>query len=112
MAKRQGVKKIDSSEVMGEGSYVTFRPIPYSAVRDILKMNEDESEVSGTNRLETSDYIVNLVIDALVEWDWVGYDDEPLPIPTTLDEFCKTLNTFETQFLTKQLLGSVERSKN
>ncbi len=107
MAKRQGVRKIDSSEVMGEGSYVKAKPIPYKDSRAVLDLPDDMG--SG----EKADMVTDLIAQSLVEWDWVDYDDEPLPVPKSTEEMYEIgLNTNEVTFLTKELLGSVEQRKN
>lgn len=107
MAKRQSTRRIFTDEVMGEGSYVIAKSIPYVVVRKALQMDN-----SGMSKLEQSDYVSQIVVDALVEWDWVDYDDKPLDIPTTVEELAETINTSELKFLISELIGSEAKSKN
>jgi hypothetical protein len=106
MAKRQGVRKVDSEEVQGKGSYVKVRPIPYKDSRAAVNVGDDVS--TG----EKADMVTDLIVNSLIEWDWVDYDGEPLPLPTTTEEMAEILTTDEVNFLTRDLLGSAERSKN
>lgn len=106
MAKRQGVRKIDSSDVMGPGSYVKVRPIPYKDSRAALDVGDDVG--AGAK----ADMVTDLIVGALVEWDWVDYGGEPLLLPKTTEEMAEILNTDEVKFLSGELIGSAERSKN
>ncbi len=106
MAKRKSTRRIPTDKVMGEGSYVIARSIPYSAVRKALQADD------GSSTLEQSDYVSQIVVDALVEWDWVDYDDNPMDIPTTVEELADTLNTSELKFLVGEFIGSESQAKN
>lgn len=107
MAKRKSTRRISTDEVMGDGSYVIAKSIPYSVVRKALQMDD-----GGMSKLEQSDYVSQIIIDALVKWDWVDYDDKPLDVPTTIEELVETINTSELKFLISELIGSESKAKN
>jgi len=101
MAKRQSIRRIDSEEVMGEGSYVIARSILYSEARGAKDEGDDKDIV-----------VLNLVADSLVEWDWVDFDGNDMPLPKDGTELSQMLTIPEVQFLTQELMGSLEKQKN
>lgn len=106
MAKRQGIKRVDSSEVMGEGSYVEFSPVMYEDAKN-ASIQRDESD-----NTKNAELVIDLIVGALREWDWVDFDGKPLPLPKTGAELEKILTVTEVQFLTREMVGNVERQKN
>lgn len=88
MAKRKHKKfrRIDSSEVQGDGSYVVLQSPGYDALGDLLAFSElkagedgkvDVSKISP----ETIGAILGLLEKVVVGWNWVDDDDNPLPQP-------------------------------
>jgi len=106
MAKRQGTRRVDSTEVMGEGSFVKFRPILYKSAVDAVNARNDDDEMKNAK------LVTGLIVDALLEWDWVDYDGNPLPLPETSEQLEEMLTVNEVQFLTREMVGSGERQKN
>ena len=87
---------IKTDEVMGEGSFVVFLR-PDLMVKDQVAqqdMLEDagvkfniKGEMTG-GEFTPSDmkrFGLESLSDALIEWDWVDFDGEPLPMPTPDD---------------------------
>ena len=78
MAKRKHKKfrVVDSSEIQGEGSFVKIKNI---------SLNEILEHSQGTDGKPSDEEAAHLGLqvldDMIVEWDWVGDDDEPLPVP-------------------------------
>lgn len=106
MAKRQGIRRVDSVEVMGEGSYVEFTPIIYGKAKQAAQQKDDGDNVKN------ADLVVDLLAGALRAWDWVDFDDDPLPLPQTGAELEDMLTVNEVQFLTREMVGTAERAKN
>lgn len=106
MAKRQGIRRVDSAEVMGEDSYVEFTPIIYARAKQAAKQKDDKDDI------EKADLVIDLIAGALRAWDWVGFDDAPLLLPKTGPELEEMLTVNEVQFLTREMVGSVEQRKN
>jgi hypothetical protein len=88
MAKRKHKKfrKIDSSEVQGEGSFVVIQSPGFDVLGDLLAVANidanalENNDFSGLSS-ETVDGIFSLLEKVVVEWDWVDDEDNPLPQP-------------------------------
>jgi hypothetical protein len=101
MPQRQTTRRIASDEVQGEGSYVTLRAMSYGFVRDAGRQavfdsdGKPRTDASLDEQLKVFD---KLIIDSIVEWNWVDDKGEPLPVPTVSDDLDRLMNT-EIKFL-------------
>ena len=106
MAKRNvETRRIDSAEVMGEGSYVVLKPVKYGRIREAIAMSQSGDNAAGEQLL------ASLIVGAVVEWDWVDDDEQPLPAPTKPEDLDE-LYTEEVKFLTAQILPTAKELKN
>lgn len=106
MPKRQSIFTVKSEEVMGEGSYVKIRSMVYGAAKRLrvqIKSMEDEEKIAANDKV---------IIDHVVEWNWVDDNGEPLPLPkddpAVLDE---VLSSREVQFLGHAISGDSDEPK-
>ncbi len=80
MPARQ-LKRVDCQAVQGDGSYMVIRPLTFG------------------ERGEGLD--VNGLMQRIVEWNWVDWDNEPLPLPHD-EEAQKRLTDAEVEFILVQ----------
>ena len=99
MAERKRATRIPSDGVQGPGSYVMLRPLPYKAVRSAIRAAGDVKA-----QAELGD---QLIIDSVASWDWVDFDGEPLPVPTTAEEVGRLLMTNEATWLFSAITGEL-----
>jgi hypothetical protein len=78
MAKRKHklYRKIDSSEIQGEGSFVKFKNV---SLAEILKHSQGVNGDLGNE--EAAQLGLQVLDEMIVDWDWVDDEDELLPIP-------------------------------
>jgi hypothetical protein len=95
MAKRQGLRTFDTSDVQGDGSWIKLRSMTVGEVLDLRRETEaranfryrvgawlgrlvrrrpPESEIMRRNLARTIQYVK--------AWNWVDDLGEPLPLPT------------------------------
>lgn len=103
MPRRQGIRRMDSEDVMGEGSYVVVRPVTYGEAQKIMRVEEGSGQEQAA--------LEQLVVDTVVEWNWVDDDGGPLPQPND-PEVLQLLYTHEFAWLVDAILASTERRKN
>jgi hypothetical protein len=106
MPERQNVKRVASDAVQGEGSYVIVHSLTYAEVKALRKRIVDEG-LSDTEAGELS------VITAIVEWNWVDDDGQPLPQLRADPGVLEKLTDREVRFLAEAAMGpSPETLKN
>jgi hypothetical protein len=92
---------------MGEDSWVVLRHIKYARALEVMRLLEDEDLTD----LEQEEIMGAVVTEAVVAWNWVDEDGEPLKTPREGLEL-GDLYTHEIQFLVDQILASAEARKN
>lgn len=125
MAKRRSVKKVETVELQGEGSYVIVSAVKTKEIKKTRKLSQESAKAqkdvdkrrkSGedVNDVEPFDGFeagLDMIQRHLVEWNWVDDGDVPLPQPKTNPEVVDELSTDEVTFLANLLTGE-EESKN
>lgn len=86
----KSVIRVDSSEIMGEGSFVTIRRMTWGQMQEMFPQAETLDE-----RAMLVQSLPNMVID----WDWVDDDGNPLPKPHGNREVLDALPDIEIAFL-------------
>ena len=87
-------KRVDSSEVQGEGSYVLMKA---PSLEDTLAGGLTDT----TNKNANLEYTAFLLGRLVQEWNWVNDDGEPLPEPS--EEVIAKLPYTELKFLADAL---------
>ena len=122
MAKRQTVKRHETPEIQGEGSYVVVTGIKVRDIRRLRKMVRNEGlqkrnelhrakgepEEEPTDEFEES---LKLVAKHVAEWNWVDDDGEPLLVPIGNPEVMDELTNEEAVFLIELMIGK-DKAKN
>lgn len=124
MPKRQSVKKINSDEVQGEGSYIVItspkvkemdkhRKELKPAYEKMQKLN-DSNDTESLEYLELSEQIEtagrDLIIRFVKEWNWVDDDENPLPPPHE-EGVLNMLTLQELKWLSAQFSVSISEKK-
>jgi hypothetical protein len=91
---------------MGEDSYVVLRNLPYKRVREAAALSE-----RAMGSAEEQDHFIRaLIADGVVDWNWVDWEGEPLPLPSEVEDFDEIgLLTEEVSFLLGHLIGEAGR---
>lgn len=89
MPERQR-KRVDCKDVQGEGAYMLIQPLTFAE--------------------RTSGLDVNGLMEHVVEWNWVDWDGNQLPLPHN-DEARQLLTDWETEFILTQF-GLIFRGEN
>ena len=84
------LKRIDSAEVQGEGSYVLMKSPTISDIRE-------GTLPDTTDRTASMDFGVGLLGKLVKEWNWVDDNGDPLPVPS--EAVIKDLPYVEIKFL-------------
>lgn len=101
MAKRQFIYTIPSEKVQGKGSYVKVRSLLWGDAKRIRRELKDADE---DEQMAAND---QLLIDHIVEWDWVDEHDQPMPIPKDDPTVIDRLSAQEVNFLGDAVNGSL-----
>ena len=104
MPKRKSVKRHDTVEVQGEGSYVVTSGVKVREIRRIRELAEDED----FNEFEGG---IALLSRHIVEWNWVDDDGQPLPLPKDSPNVIDELTEEEAELLVGLLIGTAKNSK-
>ena len=112
MPKRATVKRHETDEVQGEGSYVVVTGIK---VKEIRQLRERAREVAATLKrgedaedFDEFEASLALVAKHITDWNWVDDDEQPLPVPNEHPEVMDELTNEEAIFLTELLIGKDE----
>lgn len=103
MSRRKKVKKYDSINVQGEGSFVKFSVMSLGEMRNLEDEIEDEGNI---------EYSIRKIKEHFVEWNWADEEGEPLPSPTEDDDVLDDLTGEEFNFLCRCVVGSEDNRKN
>jgi len=112
MPKRQSIKRIESTEVQGEGSYVVVRRQLVSEMRKFAS-GETWKQIQKMQSGELEDPALALAMaqeatERVIEWNWVDDDDNPLPLPKDDPEVFDKLTDEEFAFLSVALSASTQ----
>ena len=110
MAKRKHkkYKRVDSSEVQGDGSFVLLKSPGFSDLRELGELSS-----LGEDQSKAIKAMTPLLSVLVIDWDWVDDDGNPLPKPIDKPEVIESLTFQEQNFLVKSLdLGSLSDLKN
>lgn len=104
MPKRQRVKRFDSTEVQGEGSFVTCSSTTLGEQREIGRRQKDGEDMGlvGLDVLRTH----------ILQWNWVDDDGEPMPQVSTDPDILDELTDAELEFLMACIGGANVDLKN
>lgn len=103
MPQRDSTRRLDSSEVQGDGSYVVFRRLEVGLVKEI------RSNPNGKTNLELN---MDSILACVVDWNWVDDEGTPLPLPNEDPTVLDKLFFSETDFLIDAIWGTDEERKN
>ena len=105
MPKRRGIRRVESTSVQGEGSWVEVDALTVKEVKEMRKQ-------AANDDYDNFDAGIDLVRKHVINWNWVDYDERPLPTPKAYPEIVDTLTVNEVNFLAEALMGEDEASKN
>ena len=103
MAKRAKVEKF-VTPIQGDDAWVEVTKPSVGEVERIL--------IAGDDVYQTFSVGKDILVKHIKGWNWVDYDDSPLPIPSNEIKVIDTLTLDEYQELIKLLLGAEEERKN
>jgi len=103
MAKRARVEKF-VTPIQGDDAWVEVTKPSVGEVERIL--------IAGDDVYQTFSVGKDILVKHIKGWNWVDYDDSPLPIPSNEIKVIDTLTLDEYQELIKLLLGAEEERKN
>lgn len=105
MAKRKSVRRFDTDEVQGEGSYVVMTAFKVKEIRAARQAKREQGDdfdgvEAGVQALRTH----------LVEWNWVDDNDQPLPKPQDEPSVIDDLTSDEAEFLANLLVQGLSET--
>jgi len=103
MAKRARIEKF-VTPIQGDDAWVEVTKPSVGEVERIL--------IAGDDVYQTFSVGKDILVKHIKGWNWVDYDDSPLPIPSNEVKVIDTLTLDEYQELIKLLLGAEEERKN
>ena len=104
MPKRKTVKRFETDEVQGEGSYVVISGVKVREIREARSKTDDPN-------YDDMEFGLSMLTDHILEWNWVDDLGNPLPLPSERPEVIDELTTEESEYLAELLVGS-EAAKN
>ena len=102
--KNKKFRRVDSTEVQGEGSYVVFESPGFDAMGAVLKVAQLEGLEDGKVNLSDLDQgmfdaVFDLLQATVKEWNLVDDQGDPLPQPLSDGTIRKLLTQEEQLFL-------------
>ena len=121
MPKRVTSRRIETLELQGEGSFIVLRMMPYGIAKqarqfvgigDVKNRTDMTLEQKQEWIAKETALTEKLIFGSIVDWNWVGDDDQPLPIPKTGDDL-ERLTSEEVLFILNHVQGlGKEAQKN
>ena len=118
MAQRQGIIRVDASDVQGDGAYVVVRKLGYAQRQTATRMMADAfggklpQNLQGADITLTSEFLAgndaytrDLLTENVLEWDWVDDAGKKMPIPSADPDVIKKLTDDEVNFLARAIQG-------
>ena len=105
MPKRQSTRSVPSDAVQGENSYVKLRQVSYRLIMEAQSKKDDKN----VTQQEGDEYANRLLKEAVVEWNWVDDDGQPIPSPRDENFDLGDLLVNEVEFLLEEITGGIER---
>lgn len=99
MPERKGFKRVDSSAVQGEGSYVEFYNLRLGQAREILRLGDEVADNTEADIDATGQQFTKLMRG----WNWVDDEGKPLPLPAEDPAVLESLTLEEWNFLGEQV---------
>lgn len=114
MPQRITNRKIDTPELQGEGSFIVIKSLPYGVTRQLNRIStlmqdtENMEKETPERRLQIVEdgvaFTDKIVIDSLVEWNWVDDLGNPMSLPSKPEDL-DTLTFEEIQFIIECVKG-------
>ena len=118
MAQRQGIIRVDASEVQGDGAYVVVRKLGYAQRQMATRMMADAfggklpQNLQGADLSVTSEFLAgndaytrDLLTANIIEWNWVDDAGKALPVPSAEPAIIERLTDDEVNFLARAIQG-------
>ena len=99
MAKRRVQKRFDTKDVQGKDSYVVMSSLRVGERRDYV-------EKSKGKNFSMMKWGIDILTKHIIEWNWVGDDDEPLPTPRDDPKVMDDMTDEESELLVMLLTNS------
>lgn len=112
MARRTSVRRYDTEEVQGEGSFVVLSSMKVKEVR-ALRLASKQAKAAGEDDGDAAfEGGLKILADHIVDWDWVDDGDKPLPLPKDDPNVVDELTNDEADFLSDLLTDGGQETKN
>lgn len=107
-------RRVDTTDLQGEGSYVVFRKLTYGAQKEARRFvvignvrERKDLTVEEIDKLigEEEKLTIELLTTGIIDWNWEDEDGKPLPIPTKAEDLDKFTGE-EINFLVMCCMGS------
>ena len=118
MAQRQGIIRVDASDVQGDGAYVVVRKLGYAQRQMATRMMADAfggklpQNLQGADITLTSEFLAgndaytrDLLTANVIEWNWVDDAGKALPVPSADPSVIERLTDDEVNFLARAIQG-------
>jgi hypothetical protein len=111
MPQRQAIITVQSADIQGPDSWVKVRAVTHGTAQDMKRLAA--SAVAGDEgaKLALDEAGMQLLIDHVVDWNWVNDQGEPLPIPKNAPDVLDTMLQFEIDFLGEAVGNTVAAPK-
>lgn len=93
--RKNGLVRVESDEVQGPGSFVTFRKPNWRSMRKAMK----GTDLEGAQAEIGLAMMDELVPEMIVAWNWTDDEGGPLPVPSKDAEVFGALTAEEVMFL-------------
>lgn len=107
MSKRQSIKRVDSSAVQGEGSWVDINRLTYGMSIDAAKTMQGVTDI-----VVLDEYNRSLLVYLVAGWNWVDNNGAPLPTPSVDPTVIDQLYDTEVAFLVQQIAAQADRKNS
>lgn len=102
--QRRNTKRLNTTNVQGEGSWVEIRQVTFGEskrIRAELKAAEgdEDAQIALTQKL---------LVDHVINWSWVGDDNQPLPLPKVDSSVIDLLTADEIAALSEAINGETD----
>ena len=103
MPQKTLTRRVETTEVQGEGAYVVVR-VPTWGEQKAFRRRAEENEAQGKKVDEA--LVEETLIERVIAWNWSDENDVPLPLPKDDPSVLDRLTDEELTAITRAIFGT------
>lgn len=107
MARQVKTKRVETTDLQGEGSYVVLRSPKWGLLRKAQKQAASSGDAAAGMT-----FADELLVKSVLDWNWTDDDGQPLALPKDAPAVLDDLDSDEVAFLIEKITGAFTETSN